>query len=272
MNIKAIVKFACLTEDSVSSGWSEILYRVEDSLSDAMIWANQLAIFRAALLPVTSRVVSVTVGDLANPRVTQTLALNMSGAGNYRTDTPWQSALLTCSGSLGGVRTYSIRNVPDSVITGGALSNDPVANTWKSALEDFRTHLIARNWCIRIRSKSAAQGDIVAITSAGRLSVLNGAFPVAVGVKIAITRAHTGQGIPISGIFTAVERFVDTQENRIVPWRTGDVVEANGKAQIVAYDMSNIVTNPFSRIGTHKVGRPFGGLRGRRSKRKRVPA
>jgi hypothetical protein len=273
----AIIRGTFFFKDQNGAGWSSTVYNTAANLTAAVTVAKNLVPLWVQLLGEQSGLYEVRVSDDQVKRDSQIL-INDPGsvspakgsASNFASD----DVVCRIEGTnLVGPpftvrRTLALRGTPVN-ITGpaGTFVGEP---GWNNRFKAFVAQLIKDGWAIRYRDKTV---PIFAITSVVQdlttgLVTVGTALPnlYVAGDGIAISRVLGAPQVNGQWIITAIvdaNHFKISTTQIVAPYLGGGFVNKN------AYALAAINSCIPIRMATHKAGRPFDELRGRRSRRTR---
>lgn len=165
--------------------WNEVMYRTENSLSDAATFGVGMFGARADLLHPLFTLTQVRISDVANPRVSTIDTLNMVGTYS-RGITNINSA--TVNTGMAEPKTAAIVNLASSVVPAkrkiwlrglpqNAYSYNPssgavvLESLWASRLQTWISAVAAQRMCILVRHKASETGykplNIVSVDGTG---------------------------------------------------------------------------------------------------------
>lgn len=255
-----------------SGGWSESFYLGGASFADVSVFQNW-ALARSALLSGLASVIGfrqqlVTIqGNKLLPGGTG--AGSFFYPGNYVGDlnAPQDSLQLnfTVNSQPGSLR-HRIAAVPDSVISGGEYNGDPV---YQGYIINYTGKVIALGFGAITRDLNKADATVRSI--AGGVITTNTSTGAALGQYIRLRRVKDANGIPVEGTFlvTAIVNNADGSVAYTVFDPPTQVVSTpNGTARLDVLVFNAVSGGQVARLVVRKIGRPFSGYRGRRSKRR----
>lgn len=255
------------------AGWSESWY-IEDVTSDeaqAYLLGPSppggvgLCQARAGLLPSSGRIVGSRLQLTGTKAPSSTYGRTFPGTSGKSTDTPFM-ALLCATLAVGGVkaRRFTLRGIPDVVVTDGEYAPD---GTFATALNLFFNQL--GNFSFKGQDTAAPSFPINTIDGTGLLTT-NAANTIAVNDMVKVTGALDATNVRRSGTYKVTNVMPLTFGVQLQGWPFGLCSGGNVQLASVAFSRVNRATCEPLRVSSRKVGRPFTGYRGRRSKRKRI--
>lgn len=252
------------------AGWSESIYgaaasvsAIDNFLQNGFPPAPGYLPSRAALLPRGGSIVGYRVQSIPVVGASVTFSRTYPGATSWDTDIPSMGLLFTIlpAGS-NKVRRVTIRGIPDIMVTEGEF--EPTT-AYMNALRTYWESL--RTWEIRGRDPAATAIPIQTISGVGLLTVI-GANPFVAGQYVQVTGAQDAIGVKRSGVFRLIPNLPSLTEFLLQGWPYG--LSSGGQVRANDFSFDTIGAGEFavSRIVQRKVGRPFVGFRGRRSKKR----
>lgn len=253
------------------AGWSESVYYPSSANADQLIaqWVigprppgaqvPSLSEARAGILPHGGRVVGARVTDLDTGRSRSYAFVRTGDAGH--TDMPTSSLLVNIISPTGASRRITIRDIPDSLIVQGEYVP---AQPFTSRLHTYLTSYT--HFAHRVVTRGAAQRT-THIAADGWVTLLAPPGPAkGARVELAWTDA-TGRRRRAEAIIIATDD--PGGRVQVAPWTGGVVAWPASLATInVQYPLMTGSSWAISRMITRRVGRPFVGFRGRRSRRR----
>lgn len=251
-----------------AGGWSEQIWRSGVPFTNPE--AFSLCNLRSILLPLTATVIGLRqqayniVGNKLQPGGANTFPVNLAGSRGLSFNNP-QSALLLRITSAGvpNVGRYTIRGLPDEVMVDGEY--DPTPN-FSNGLNNFRAEIALPGRGFVGRNLAGAFANCMGSNGTGMLVSSTAGF--AQNDFVRFVDIHGPTGASISGTFQIsivgpgnLLTFVGGAGKDALP---GGKIRLDG----LSFLQTSIVT--IGRASVRKVGRPFGGYAGRRSKRRRV--
>lgn len=253
-----------------TGGWSESFYG-GDSVSEVIQLLKgprtpilPLLQARAALLGAESSIIGVRL-YAGGAGKGQLLAGSYSGNAAYFSDQPSSSLLCSATSTVTGQsRRFILGGVPDAEISGGEFKPD--AN-YTPAMAAYFLALNGFGW---LGQTSTGGAPVFEISATGVVTTLN---PVAFGVGNIVTFKQitiTSTGRRIGGKFV-VEAIGPLNTNfKVAGWTAGAGKGGSVSLTSKAFMGFESSTKSAVRSTTRKIGRPFSGYRGRRSKKRRV--
>lgn len=260
-----------------TAGWSETIYGNFASIQTLLAEATRQVgggifggvvpgywVARAQLLPLGASIVGARVQQVDVVGPVQTLALTYVGSQVREADIP-QMALLIRAPALGAnnIRRFTLRAIPDNQITEGEYQ--PSAD-YNVQMNLFLATLA--NWAFRAKQQATTKFKIISITTTGLMTTEMPAGFI-VNQMVRITKARDAGGNLRSGRFQVSATGPGTTVFQLLNWpftsSTGGTVFGDQTIFYPAIDANNI---GISRTVTRRVGRPFVGYRGRRSRRR----
>jgi hypothetical protein len=274
----AMVRGTFFFKDSNGAGFSSTIFNVAANLTIGLQAAEKLAPLWIQLLGENTGLYEVRMSDDLIKRDSQILIVDPGSAipaksspSNFASD----DVVCRIEGSQIIIppftvrRTLALRGTPTN-ITGAAGTYNPSGNAaWGNAFKRFVTELVAGGWAVKFRDKTVSVFQITVVsqsTVTGVVTVTTN-FPHGFVPGDGIGIAHCSGSAQINGAWnvlttpTANEFTIKT--NQLVGLYIG-----GGLVNKQAYALAPITTCVPIRMSTHKAGRPFDGLRGRRSVRR----
>lgn len=248
------------------AGFSESFYDSQADLKAGALRIRNLATLRATTLPPEATIVGYRVSDIEHPHVSYSGSLNLQGSARFngiggnqpaRTDTPWQSLLVKFTGG-GSTRTAAFRGIPDEWVLNGVFLQDALHG---ASLITFANAVVTRGFYLLQQDKSSELFDVLGVSTSGVLTTFQ-AQPLVKGDAITFSRTRDVNGRSVKGIWKISTDPVDSFTFQLANWPTGREVE-EGKAKLANADITVIQEQSIFRMGSRKVGRPFGQLVGR---------
>lgn len=262
-----------------SGGWSETIYgnftSIQTLLAEAtrqgvpiagagVVLGNGYFLARAAMLGIGAGITGARIQQVDVPGPSQTVFLSYSGDKAVFQDIP-QMALLIRSPGLGSnaVRRFTLRGIPDTQIIEGEYQP---ASWFTPLVSQFIASLTA--WSFRSKVGAGTPIKIITIGADGTVTAeANPAYSVAQMVRITKTRDSGGN--LRSGRFQVVSSGPGATTFKLFNWTFGSTTGGTTRSDAaVTYPSIDVPNTTVSRVVTRRVGRPFVGYRGRRSKRR----
>lgn len=244
------------------AGWSESVYA--DSI-DLTKFRNFQQI-RALLLPSSGQVIGQRIQAVFPRGRAQATGSVFRPTIGSETDQPSTALLYSIRASgANNVRRGTIRGIPDANVQEGEYK--PV-NGYNYGVSAYLAELGNGFWKFPGRDLTVQPSPLVSVSEDG-LATFSDVSGLAPGDRIRITGAEDPFGNTYGGTFKVLT-VPTTVTARLNGWKSGAVeggtwLDVTAKT-LYAMDAS---TAEILRSVTKKVGRPFGGYRGRASKRKR---
>jgi hypothetical protein len=249
-----------------AGGWSEQVWCPTPPFS--RIQAVGFGTVRANLLPQLCTIVGLRqqiytiAGNKLVPGGASVLPLNLPGASAYTINNPQSSlALRITSAGVANVGRYTLRAVPDEVMVNGEFNGDLI---YKGRIDALAAAMIAYQTGFVGRNLAAVSASCLGSDGTSMIVANSGIF--AVGDFVRFVKIKGSTSLPVSGTFqiTAILpgnkiTFVGGAGSNAKP---GGTIRVDG----IGYFTTAAVS--IGRAGVRKVGRPFGGYVGRRSKRR----
>jgi len=272
---KASLLFSFVTEPAAravasahAGGWSEQVWANGTPFNpgNGSAWARA----RARILPREAQIIGMRqqayeiVGNKLVPGGANTTPLSYPGMNGITINNP-QSAInlrMTTAGAP-NVGRYTCRAFPDEFMTNGEFNGLPIA---VGLLEQLIREIskpgigfIGRNLAGVSSSCMGSDGTSMIVANAG-------AFVV--GQMLRFVKIHNGAGESISGVFQ-IAALPGNNKVTFVGGAGKDAVPG-GTVRVDSIAFFQSASGQIGRASVRKVGRPFGGYVGRRSKRRRA--
>lgn len=245
-------------------GWSESWY-FDGTPEAARTNFERLCAFRAGLMPTTAAIIGQRYQVIGGGSATA--SRRFPGAAGIATDVPQMGLLCTFPGQgVANIRRLTLRGFPDGWVSGGELLPNFDFN---AAFTLFALAVTSNAFRFRGRDLAAPSARIAGI--AARVLTLTDPLVFIVGDYLQLRDVRTTTGRSVSGRYQ-VEATTGPTNATLRGFPATSTVELNGfanKYTIIYPLMQPRPAISFSRIVVKKVGRPFGGYRGRSSKRNR---
>jgi hypothetical protein len=217
---------------------------------------------RAAILSNSAAIIGVRLYGATGGRGSFFAANYPGSAGGG--DQPSAALLMSyLDPTSGNVRRWTIRGVPDDQIVGGEFEPSFV---YAGLVRTYMDSLTNTNFVFKSR---ANQTSVFNIAANGLVS-LTANNPYAVGAQVVVQNALDTNGLRRGGEFQ-ISAIGPLQNQFTIPaWpyglTNGGTIYQKGRtsANVTGTNLNMSV----ERVTTHKVGRPFAGYRGRRSRRR----
>lgn len=255
-----------------TGGWSESLYNTGNAAIDIINNASgintpQLANLwpcRAQLLPLGSAIVGYRIQAVSPPGPAQSGVMNLPGTAANLADIPQMALLLKCPAvGTNNIRRVKLKGIPDSMIVEGEYQPSAAYNT---LMNNFITSLTG--WQFRARDLSQASIRLVSCSGPEPFTFFSEVPPTFV-----------------VNDFVRIMRMLDLSKNlrggrfqvlsvgpgntfTVRGWPYGNCTFGSARKDAVIYPVIATSQTSVSRVVTARVGRPFVGYRGRRSKRR----
>ena len=258
---KCTMLFETRTDKGRVSGFSETWYR-DGTIADNMLQLQDLSKRGAGLLSNADGIIGQRIQQLGGRAVTA--STSWPGVQVVDQDIP-QVAALCYVLDAGKVykKTFLLRAmVDDSIIKG-----DLVTGRQLTALFQSYANELGASWRFRVRDVTKPVAGLISIAADGTF-VLTGDLVFNQGDYLTMLRVKSTLGKAVKGNFY-VGTKVDSRNGKFANWG-GQIVAANGKVRVFAYDYALVDRNSFTivRSAVRKVGRPFFLYRGRAAVRK----
>ena len=264
---------------SRTGGWTEHVWYQSDNLAQLINdlkgpnpggGEQPLLYARALCLPNNAQIVGVRIYQGGAGRG-QYFPMGFKGSMGAN-DIP-QMALLCAaiSGGTNTVRRFTMRGVPDDQVNNGEFNPGPNfasnVNLYFSALTNFAflgSAIVTKTPIIQIQDAVNAPGNGLVTFGANN--------PYAVGNYISINQTLDAVGIRRGGKFLVVS--VGPMQQQITIENFPFAPTTGGYASMPSKQLFPFLNPPdnisVERVTTRRVGRPFGGYRGRRSRHRKI--
>lgn len=251
------------------TGWTETVYFNASSINDAYNTMDHLAGLRAngfgttgTVRPIITylRMAQIVPKGPAEVRPATKLygpATNLGAA-----DMPWTGVLVSLFTASGRKRSYNIRGVPDVEIEQPWYAIVP--GPLKNALIDYLDELKSGNYLMRVQKANPLLNITSIIENAdGSVTVTTGtAHGMVANARVAWYRVDA-PGLCLRGVSKVV--VISTTSFAVPKVNVGRFNFVSGQLRVLEYEYEVITNYTFERKGSHKPGRPFSPLAGRRS-------
>lgn len=257
-----------------TAGWSESWYFTDTSVagvlgyftgSDGRSVRPGLVPKRATLLPLGTAITGYRIQQVSPPGPSQSGAFNYPGIQGNLADVP-ANALLCKSPGVGvnNIRRFFLRGIPDAFIVEGEFNP---SYAYSVDLTGFFLNLFG----IQFRGRDLSQPTfrIVSIVTTGGITTVTTETPPTFvsGAMVRILRSlDTGRNLRGGRFQCSGSSIGNTFQ--IANWGFGNTTGGSARLDAIVYPTVDSVNSNFQRILVRRVGRPFGGYRGRRSKRR----
>lgn len=260
------------TASARQGGWSEshwVAGVTLDQLRQIFVGPRNVALpicqARAALLPEGGVLKGIRIYEATGGRG-QFFPVSFGNNPSWTCDQP-QNALLLATSAAGAttVRRFDIRSMPDGQIVSGEYTPD---TQFATALRLYTESLV--NTSVRGRVVTAPI-DVFNVSAAGLVTArsMPAAPPYSPNAIVTISRTKDSDGILRSGEFVIATTGVPaTNAFTVRDWPYGRT--EGGTIKIITSQFFTVSSydTKVERTIVHKIGRPFGGYRGRRSKKR----
>jgi len=251
------------------TGWTETIYFNATSVNDALNIMDSMAGHRANGFGVTGtprpiinylRVAQVLPKGPAEVRPATKIYGPSDNLG--APDMPWTGVLVSLFTSTGRKRSYNLRGVPD------IGTEQPwytiVPGPLRIALTDYLDELKSGNFLMRVQKDNPLINitSIIANTDGSIAVTVSGGHGLGTNNRVAWYRVDA-PGLCLRGVSKVVTTGLTTF---VVPKvNVGRFNFVMGQYRVLEYEYEAISNYTFERKGSHKTGRPFSPLAGRRS-------
>jgi hypothetical protein len=258
MIVKCTAIFNQVSARNRVGGWSESWCINANSISAAQDDFRSWCYGRAVLLSGAGKIIGQRFSDTAVPGVSIATAVNYPGAARVIPDIPQMALEVVARAAGGSFRIALLRGIPDAkVYDGEYLPTQPFNN----AVMSLFTQVMNRWGWVGI-DKTNAMRDVSAISSGGAVTTVQTlALTPGDHVQFYRTRDILSNSIKGSYLVTAV---ADNLHFTVGSYANAAAVR--GRVRKLAKAFIVPVNYSIVKIVVRKVGRPFGGYVGRRSK------
>lgn len=249
--------------DNDKGGWSEGVYW--DDVANSTIAAfRRLCQARAAILPAFSKVKGIRITQVDPKGGSSLERVNYPGlAGDANaSDTPWNGIAFTCRGA--GVANTSRRvlaAMPDKVLIRGEFKPEPLF------FDRFVAYLIQLNgWKFKGHDLTQAKVDVKTISEAGVVE-LNSDLALVQGDEVKLFKVKLEDGSLLSGRFK-VQATSTLRIFTLRNWTSGAATLGQVQKWVNIYPALVRPQPPVVKPARRPIGRPSGGYRARRSRRR----
>lgn len=246
-------------------GWTETLYwtSYDSSVQRAL---GRLAIARAALLPRSASIIGLRVQqvDPSGPATSVPLIL----PGGYpltasNADIPQMALLMTVRADpQTNTRRFRLAAIPDDQVTFGEY--DPTPN-YRALMTAFLRGL--SGWRFRGLDLTQPKKPLVTIADDGTYTTSQD-IALAVGDRVKVYSTVDHEGFKRDGTFL-VTTATSLRVGKLGGWTFGACTLGSMRKLVPIYPVIIADNSSIQRTVVRKIGRPFGGYRGRASKRRK---
>lgn len=257
------------TASAHSGGWSESHWSYPSTA--ILPYIRALALVRSPMLPSQASIIGYRIqnytitGNKLFPVGSTSGGLLYPGGYTNDMNLPQDGVTLTASGvAVPNATRFTLRGLPDSQIANGEYQP---STAFATAMNTYCARLVADGWGFIGRVKTGLSARVLSIDQNTGAVTLNGPVGGQANVDfLRLNRVYDEQGIPLKGAFliTAIAGNVYT-----CPELKGYAVsKASGTARIDALSFYSYASCQPQRAASRKIGRPFQGYRGRRSRQR----
>lgn len=251
-------------------GWSESVWTNLTPTQAIQQLIPNLLRTRAALLPLQASIVGYRVsqvnvqGNRLLAGASQSTNITYPGVVTNSTDVPQMALQLRgVSGGVPNRNNFWLRGIPDDMVTNGEYQP---TRAFATAVTAYR-NLLANTGSYGFLARDLTQptSRVISIDVTGKLTCDGTIVGVAAGDFIRFRRTFDQNRKPVTGSYFVIA--VPTPNTYTLQGITQIVVKPSGtvRKDVLNFLLFNGVS--FNRIGVKKVGRPFEGYRGRRSRK-----
>lgn len=250
---------------SRQGGWTESLYW---SSYDASVLRSlrQLAVARAGLLPFSAGIVGMRVQQVDPSGPVTSVPMLYPGGSILETndsDIPQMALLLTArSDTVSNTRRFRLAAIPDAMVKFGEYSPSPF---FRGAMSFYLQSL--SGWRFRGLDLTQPKKPLVSVADDGTYTTSQD-FAVAVGERVKVYSVVDHEGFKRDGNFL-VTTATTLRTGKLGGWTFGATTLGSIRKIVPIYPIIRADETSIQRTVVRKIGRPFGGYRGRASKRRR---
>lgn len=255
------------------AGWTETLFINVANLTLALAEAQDLVPLRVALLGQQSALVNVRVSDDFIKRDSQIFPVppgDQTPARGVGSEHASDDLVIRLEGGVvfRTRRTLAMRGIPTNIIgSAGRFIGDP--GGWNSAFTVWTQQLIQRHWAIKFRDKTVPVFNLAGAVQDVTTGIVTVTTAVAHGYLsgdlVMISRVIGA--VEINGIWVIASATATTFTFKLQALMRPYILSGQVNKQNFALAEINKVL--IIRSNTHRAGRPFGQLVGRRKVRRR---
>jgi len=244
-----------------SGGWSEGIYYDGTAAQAASAFIDWCAL-RAQLLPKGTAIIGqryqvVDGGSSTSGRL-------FPGNVAYAADVPQAGVMLTAEAANGvNVRRWTYRGIPDIMTTEGEYVPTP---TFKTLLRNAAQFATGGAWRFRARVLDNPLYELVSITEAGVLTLYSDS-DFQVGDVLRMFKVTDENDNSVTGTFKVAVRTT-AGIFTLAHWPGKVAISGAVRKETLDFFQINGTTLSDGKLVVRKVGRPFGGYRGRASVRR----
>lgn len=251
------------SSDNELGGWSEGVYWSDASAATRASF-KRLARARAGLLPAFSRVIGIRVTQVSPAGGSALEKVNYPGLGGAAnaSDTPWNGIALSVTGS--GVANTSRRvlaAMPDGVLTRGEFKPDPL---FFGRLMTYLNEL--GGWHFKGHDLTLPKIQIKTISEAGAVET-NSDIALVVRDEVKLFKVQLANGDLLSGRYK-VSAATDFRHFTLRNWADGAATLGEVQKWVTIFPTIVVPQPPVVKAARRPIGRPSGGYRARRSRRR----
>lgn len=266
--IKCTALFNSVSNSSASGGastrtggWSESIYNIQEPAAARNEFLDYCSL-RAAILPKGFAIVGQRFQIVDGP--SSTLGRRFPAPNAFASDCPQIGLQLKAqAGGTVNVRRWTFRGIPDEMVVEGEYQP---TDWYRGAVLNAAGFITGGNWRFSAKVLTWPILDLVGITDAGLLTTVleHGFVP---GNAVELLRCKDAYGRSVRGDFIVTDPVVGNSAT-LANYKKPAVV--SGQVRRLTYGFLTIdgTTLEVQRVVVKKVGRPFGGYSGRRSRRR----
>lgn len=254
------------------AGWSELLYRTSNSLTDALNASLSLGQLRANMMakPAEVFISYIRVSQVDAPGITLSRQVNLVSTDPVNSVTavhsPWTAIMIRMGTAAANRREYFARGAPKTV-PNEQWFDKPLNAAWLAS-EQIWEAAVKVDWALRCLVKPRPLVTITAMTlmGSGGLLVTSPAHGLTTGSLIVFYRVRS-LGAFVRGRHSI--RVIDANTFAVDDFNLTRFTFESGQYRVPAYVLNRISKAVLEGARRRKPGRPFGLLRGRSSTVKR---
>lgn len=248
-----------------TAGWSEGFYNSSVNFNDRRAEFEVICNLRALLLPQGAAIIGQRYQQVDPVGASQTFNRIFPGSASRAADIPQMSLFCKLVGkNVRNTRGMKIKALPDDQVLNGEYVP---SSSYKAAVTTYLKALVDMGWFFRGRDLDQTPYPVMTIvpTGANGTVSMEGTPPFIPGDFVRILKTRISGGRAVGGRFRVSLGAVDNTFV-IQNWNFGTTT--GGQVRKDAIIFPTIGGAVPVRVSTGKVGRPFFGYVGRRSKRK----
>lgn len=243
-------------------GWTESWYTTGAPTTSLQNSFKTLCQKRANMLGLGGSCVGFRIQQVDPRGSSQQQALSYASPGIFQTDTPGTALLVTIGSSgLANVRREKFAGIPDNQVAKGEFNPTP---EYTPILNAFFAELAG--WRFRARDLTVPRVNLDTIAADGTYATQSD-FTAPQGSVVVVRRTQNSLKRNVSGTFV-VGTATSLRAGKLNNWTAGACTLGTISLYVPIYPPITAGLVQPARITFRKVGRPFVGFRGRRSKKR----